>query len=182
MSRSRDGFLEDNHVVFASIGTVALVQDLLGEASRHVHGMDPANAAEDTLCLAAQLTLCAAVEGGADIACLKRVVRNIPAMYLDYALGNAAARQKNAALLDERPAILSRISRCQAFYAEQLPDCRPIGTRQLREKLEIWMGRISPPGLPDKPIDRIERMTIQEVARTHMLLIKAYWSQAAGPR
>ncbi len=180
MSLDREEFLVNECIVFAVIGTVALVQDLLGAASRYVKGMDPEAAAEETLCLAAQLTLCAAVEGGADAVRMKRVMRGIPVMYLDYALGAAAAKQMDAALLDERPAILSRISRSQTFYAKQMPENRNLGERHLREKLELWMGRISPPELPDKPIERVQCMGVGEVVRTHMLLIKAFWKSATG--
>ena len=182
MRSGRDNFLADHFFAFATVAAITLVQDLLAEAKGQMRGMDAARAVEDTLCLAAQVTYCAGEEGGADAVRMANVTKSIPVGYLDYAMGVAAAREGDVALLEERTSILSRIERNQLFYAQHLPDSQHLSRQQLQEKLELWVGRISPPGLPDKPIDRLQRMAAEEVIRAHMLVVRAKCQQVMGTR
>ncbi len=168
----------DQLAVFAALGIVAVTQQLVQAAQARIPGLDTALAAEETLCLAVQATLCA-LDAGVSLAEARssEVLRSVPSLYHDYLLGAAALVTGDHALLRESSPFRSRLERRQAFYAAHLPAGELPGRELLRDKMELWMGRISPPGLPDAPSERLEGMAGVRTLDTHVRLVRAFRRQ-----
>ncbi len=168
----------DQLAVFAALGIVAVTQQLVQAAQARIPGLDTALAAEETLCLAVQVTLCALdASGSPSAARSSEVLQSVPSLYHDYLLGAAALVTGDNALLRESSPFRSRLERRQAFYAAHLPTDKLPGRELLRDKMELWMGRISPPGLPDTPSERLEGMAAVPTLDTHLRLVRAFGHQ-----
>ena len=168
----------DKLAIFAAIGIVAVTQELVRAAQARMPGLDTAVAAEETLCLAAQVTCCAvdaAVSPPAGPAL--EVLHSVPSLYHDYLLGATALATGDRTLLRESSSFRSRLERRQAFYAAHLPAGGIPGRETLREKMELWVGRISPPGLPDAPAERLEGMAGVATLHAHVRLVQAFGRQ-----
>ena len=168
--------------IFATTGVLSVVQDLIGRVLEAVEMADPELVAEETLCLAATATARAAEVGLRERPALARVVPSalmaLPFTYRDYLLGSLLLRQKEVSWLEEAGReIYNRLQRKQAFYEAHLPAGQFPGERMLGEKMALWMGRISPPGLPELPQERMERLELVPVLHTHLRLILSFCRQ-----
>ncbi len=175
---TRSDFPIDRFVAFATIGIVGVTQELVQAAREGLPGMDAGLVAEETLCLAVQVTLCAAdasIQPYAGRA--SDLLRDVPALYHDYALGALAVATADASLLQESAAFRTRLERRQMFYAAHLPQGRLPSREQLCEKMELWMGRISPSGLSDLPAGRLRGMNGAATMHAHMRLVQAFGRQ-----
>ena len=72
---------------------------------------------------------------------------------------------------DLNRSVYDRLGRKREFYSLHLPPGRVPSRRDLRDKMELWMGRISPPGLPEHPAKRLERLSLVSVLHTHVRLL-----------
>ena len=172
----------DRLAIFAAIGIVSVTQELVRAAQASMPGLDTAVAAEETLCLAVQVTLCAVDAALAPPARrTSEVLQSVPLLYHDYLLGAAALATGDRGLLRQSSAFKSRLERRQAFYAAHLPAGGLPGRETLREKMELWMGRISPPGLPEPPSESLEAMDGVATLDAHARLVQAFGRQLALP-
>lgn len=168
-------------VLFATLGVQGVVQDLIRlvfESVGGIDGADPELIAEETLCLVATATARAAEVGLQDepavAAPVASALLDLPYTYHDYLIGGAILVQGDAALLEKNQAVYARLRRKQTFYDAHLPAGRFPGEHALNDKLELWMGRVSPPGLPESPRDRLARLEVLPTLLTHLRLVLAF--------
>ena len=163
---------------FATLGLVGVTHELAGAALAGIDGADPELVAEETLCLAATATARAAEVGlRAEPALAQTVVPvllDLPFTYRDYLVGGAMIAQQDATLRDAAEAVYGRLERKQAFYTAHLPPNQFPGERLLTDKMGLWMGRISPPRLPEPPMDRLQRLGSVETLLTHLKLVLVF--------
>lgn len=163
---------------FATLGALGTTQDLARTCLESIEGADPEIVAEETLCLVATATARAAEVGLRDEPDVARavvpVLLDLPYLYRDYLVGGAMLLQQNAALLDADDAVYRRLQRKREFYTVHLAPGQVPGTQVLNDKMGLWMGRISPSGLPEPPVERMEKLELMPLLLTHVKLVLAY--------
>lgn len=171
-------------LAFATLGTLTTTQALAGQALAAMQDAapDPEQVAEETLTLVATATA-RAVEVGlretpARAAAVVPALLDLPLTYREYLVGGAMLAQQDATLFDQNQAVFQRLQRQRSFYTVHLPPGQFPGERALGDKLPLWMGRISPPGLPETPTDRLGRLGLLPVLLTHLRLVLGYCKQA----
>ena len=166
---------------FATLGLVGVVHELIGVVMAGIEGADPELVAEESLCLSATATTRAAEVGLRAHPALAQavvpVLLDLPFTYRDYLVGGAMIAQQDPTLLDANKAVYGRLQRKQAFYTAHLPPGQFPGERLLTDKMGLWMGRISPPRLPEAPGARLERLGCVETLLTHLKLVLAFARQ-----
>jgi hypothetical protein len=78
------------------------------------------------------------------------------------------------------PAVYARLARKAEFYAVHLPPGRFPGPHALGDKLPLWMGRVSPPGLPTTPDARLAELGLVDVLAVHARLVLAFARRVAS--
>lgn len=168
-------------VLFATLGVQGVVQDLVRlvfESVGRVEGADPELIAEETLVLVATATARAAEVGLRDApdvaAAAVPALLALPFTYHDYLIGGAILAQGDAALVQKNEVVYARLERKRSFYTVHLPEGHFPGEHALNDKLSLWMGRVSPPGLPETPTERLARLDVLPTLLTHLRLVLAY--------
>ncbi len=163
---------------FVTLGALSATQDLSRTVLADVAGADAELVAEETLCLVATITARAAEVGlRAEPAVAEAVARpllDLPFTYRDYLIGGAVLAQKDPALLDANEAVYQRLQRKVAFYTVHFPAGQFPGPRALDDKMGLWMGRISPPKLPETPTERLAKLDLVPTLLTHLKLVLAF--------
>lgn len=163
---------------FATLGAITTTQDLARTALGSLHGADPELVIEETLCLVATGTARAAEVGLRAQPSLSHAVASclieLPFIYRDYLIGGAVIAQKDTSLLEASEAVYQRLQRKRSFYTMHLPAQQFPGERALNDKMALWMGRISPPGLPESPTDRLAKLDLVPTLVTHLRLVLAF--------
>ncbi len=171
-------------VSFATLGVMSTTQELAGRALAAMPGADPERAAEETLCLVATATARAAAVGLQAAPALAQTVGpallDLPFTYRDYLVGSAMIEAPGTPMDAVAGAVTERLQRIRDFYLAHLPEGAFPGPRALTDKMPLWMGRISPPGLPETPTERLERLDLVPVLATHLRLILAFARREAG--
>lgn len=163
---------------FATMGALGTTQELASLCLNDVGEADSELVAEETLSLVAITTARAAEVGlrsHPDIAeAVIEPLMDLPFLYRDYLIGGAMILKHDDALLDSTESIYQRLQRKQEFYSVHFaPDAFP-GEVALRDKMGLWMGRVSPPGLPHTPTERLERLGLVPTLLTHLKLVLAF--------
>lgn len=173
---------------FASIGTLGLTQDLTHavlDSIGDMEGADPELVAEETLCLVATATARAAEVGlkeEADHAPpIVQTLLDLPFTYRDYLIGKAMVANEEPELSQFAEEVRERLRRKREFYMTHLPKGSFPGSHALGDKMELWMGRVSPPKLPETPQERLESLGLVEPTVAHLKLILAYGRRGAPP-
>lgn len=173
-------------VAFATAGVFQTTQELVGRVVAGVEGADVDVVAEETLALVAVATaravrvgLGAHPDAEADVAALLA----LPDLYRDYLVGGAALAEPDAARarVDAAGRDRDRLARKTTFYALHLPDGQFPGAHALADKLPLWMGRVSGPGLPEPPDARLARLDPAPILTTHLRLVLAFARRTAAP-
>jgi hypothetical protein len=174
---------------FATMGALSTTQDIARIILGKVEGSESEIVAEETLCMVATGTARAATVGlRSDTTLAEAVVptlMNLPYTYRDYLVGSVVMEEDNAeestveAMAEE---VTQRLERKQEFYNLHLPEGQFPGKRVLGDKMELWMGRVSPPKLPTTPADRLEQLQLVPKLRTHLRLILSYGRQYVNDR
>ncbi|MEM1125909.1 MAG: hypothetical protein AAGI71_04605 [Bacteroidota bacterium] len=163
---------------FATLGAMNTTQELARELLSSVDGADPEVVAEESLCLVATATARAAEVGLQDAPSVGQAAAEallaLPFTYRDYLVGGAMIASQNAAYMDANEEVYQRLQRKQAFYGAHLPSGRFPGPRALTDKMELWMGRVSPPGLPVMPAERLADLGLVDTVVTHLKLVLAF--------
>lgn len=162
---------------FATMGAYSTAQEIASILLSDISGADPNVVAEETLSLVAVVTA-RAVESAFQGPSCERVVStllSLPFMYHDYLIGEALIRNAGDSEVD--PSIYQRLERKSAFYGAHFQPGLFPGTRVLSEKMSLWMGRVSPPGLPEMPTKRLERLNLVERLSDHVRLIHEFGMQ-----
>ena len=172
-------------VTFASTGAVSATQDLVRRVRASVDDADPELVAEETLVLVATATSRAVDVGlrGAPDApgeVIAETLLDLPFTYRDYLMGRAMVEQDDRAMAGGAEAMRERLERKRQFYTSHLPEGRFPGERALTEKMELWMGRISPPKLPEMPQERLEKLDLVPHLLAHLKVVLAAARRRAG--
>lgn len=174
MSNDRTGRI----VAFATLGALNVIQELAGAVLDDIQGAEPDLVAEETLCLVATATSRSAEVGLRDeqdvAAVVIPVLRDLPYVYRDYLVGGEMLERNDPSLAQAADEVYRRLKRKQEFYRVHLPENQFPGERTLVDKMGLWMGRISPPKLPEMPTDRVEKLGLVDPLRTHLKLVLAY--------
>ena len=171
-------------VAFASLGTLSVTQHLAGVVLERVKGTEPDLVAEETLSLVAAATSRAAGAGlraSPDVAhMVVPVLAELPYAYRDYLVGSAMLESDDPVAGRVAEEVHRRLERRQAFYRIHFPEpCDP-NERALASTMELWMGRVSPPGLPDSPSGRLCKLGLVPPLLTHLRIVQAYCRNEVG--
>jgi hypothetical protein len=166
---------------FAALGVLGTVQEMAGLCLGSMEGANPELLAEETLCLVATATSRAAEVGlredPAVAAAVVPTLAALPFTYRDYLLGTAIVSAGDAELAEARDPIYQRLQRKNAFYNNHLPPGQFPGERVLADAMAFWMGRISPPKMPESPAERLKKLDLMPVLLTHLRLVLAFGRQ-----
>jgi len=167
-------------VAFCSLGALNVTQELAGAILRDIEGADPEVVAEETLCLVAVVTLRAAQAGLREspelAAAAEPVLAALPYAYRRYLTGLDMIGRNDPSLAEPASieAVDRRLQRKQRFYEGQFPEATFPGGEILTNGMELWMGRISPPKLPETPSVRLRKMGLAGLLEAHLRVIGAY--------
>jgi len=173
---------------FATIGALGLTQDLTHavlESIGDMEGADPELVAEETLCLVATATARAAAVGLEDepdhAPSIVQTLLDLPFTYRDYLIGKAMVADNDPSLSEMADEVHERLQGKQEFYTTHLPEGQFPGPRALGDKMELWMGRVSPPKLPETPQERLESLDLVAPTVAHLKLVLAYGRRGEPP-
>jgi hypothetical protein len=169
-------------LAFATLGTLATTQDVTHGVLAALRDTDaaPDLVAEETFCLVATATARAAQVGlGAEpavAAVAARTLLRLPFTYREYLLGAAMVAGAGApeGFAEAGEQVRGRLERKLAFYTTHLPDGRFPGPHALRDVMELWMGRVSPPGLPVTPQARLAELGLVDDVLAHLKVVLAH--------
>jgi len=149
--------MQTQRAVFTSIGLLTTTQEVAATALEVLSDADPELVAEETLCLisvAAARTIEGVGDGDGSVT---EAILAAPFLYRDYMIGSAMLASGQSISEAAGAEVGRRLEKKLAFYASHLPAGQAPGDAVVREKMLLWMGRISPPKMPDSPEDRLER-------------------------
>ncbi|NNE71890.1 MAG: hypothetical protein HKN29_16215, partial [Rhodothermales bacterium] len=162
---------------FATLGAITTAQHVAGVIVASIPDADAELVAEETLALLSVVTSRSLREDAAASGALL----SLTLTFRDYMVGTQIIGQGTSESLEEvtdaQAASYQRIGRKLSFYEAHFPGGRLVGPRALRDKMELWMGRVSPPGLPEMPGQRLEKLGLVDVVNTHVNLVRAFISQ-----
>jgi len=169
---------------FATFGVLGTAQEMARVVLESIENADPELVIEETLSLVA-VASSRAVDVGLrerpDLrGVLSGVVFQLPETYHDYVMGGMMVQNQDPSLLEASAELKERLGRKREFYAVHFPAGQFPGPRALADKMPFWMGRISPPGLPENPDKRLERLQLVDVLHTHLKLLLGYARSGAG--
>ena len=169
---------------FATLGAMGVTQDLAQVCLADMNESDPELVAEETLCLVATASARAAEVGLEAVPTLAGSVSGallaLPYTFGEYLVGGAMIAQQKPELAEAHGDVVRRLDRKTSFYQVHLPAGQFPGQHALNDKMALWMGRISPPGLPDMPTARLERLDLVPTLVTHARLVLAFARKAAA--
>lgn len=168
---------------FATAGAFQLTQELATRIAAEVPSADIAVLTEETLALVSVVTARAIEATAPEATAAADALRALPDLVRDYFVGAAvladpdnAAPRVHAADLDR-----ARTARKATFYEAHFPAGQFPGPTALAEKLPLWMGRVSGPGLPDAPDARLARMALADDVLVHLRLVRSFARQPGAP-
>lgn len=165
----------------ATMGALSTTQDIVHVILSEIEGAEADLVAEETLCLTAIGTARAAdvgLRGAPEVAqAVVPALLHLPYTYRDYIVGSAMIAEEDTEMEAAAAEITRRLQRKQEFYAAHLPEGQFPGRRLLSDKMELWMGRISPPKLPTTPAQRLEELQLAPKLQTHLRLVLSYMRQ-----
>lgn len=175
-------------VSFSTAGALALVQNLTHAVLDSIGDMDGAHpelVAEETLCLVATASARAAEVGLSDEPdhqpVVSRALLELPFTYRDYLVGASMIAEQDRSLSNVAAQVRDRLQRKREFYITHLPSGQFPGPRALSDKMELWMGRVSPPKLPETPQERLKSLGLVDPVVAHCKLILAYGRRGSPP-
>jgi hypothetical protein len=173
---------------FATVGALGLTQDLTHavlESIGDMEGSDPELVAEETLCLVATATARAAEVGLQDepdhASTIVETLLDLPFTYRNYLLGKAMIADDRPELSEVAEEVHARLQGKREFYTTHLPEGQFPGPHALGDKMELWMGRVSPPKLPETPQERLESLGLVQPTVAHLKLVLAYGRRGETP-
>ena len=166
------------YIAFATIGVLNVTQELAGAILSDIEGAEPDIVAEETLCLisvaTARATEVALREDADASATVSTLLLELPFIYRDYLLGAEMLERQDSALAQAAEDVYASLQRKRGFYEVHLPANHFPGERALSDKMDLWMGRVSPPKLPETPTKRLQRLGLREPLLTHLKLVLSF--------
>ncbi|NND71783.1 MAG: hypothetical protein HKN43_09400 [Rhodothermales bacterium] len=179
---NEDSSLVADLVAFSVIGINVTTQHLshvaAGEASDDLELI-----AEESLAVTSVTTervLSFVLREAPSRAAVLAAVGQTPFRYYDYILGNQVLEMRDESSdidLDSTSSVFNRVGRKVAFYGSHFPEAAFPGASITREKMVLWMGRISSPGLHEHPEKRLERLGLANILQRHLRLVQGYTLQ-----
>lgn len=173
---------------FATVGALGLTQDLthaILESVGDMEGSDPELVAEETLALVATATARAAEVGLQEepqhAPTIVETLLNLPFTYRNYLVGKAMVAEDRPELSEVAEEVQNRLQGKREFYTTHLPEGQFPGPHALQDKMELWMGRVSPPKMPETPQERLESLGLVEPTVAHLKLVLAYGRRGEPP-
>lgn len=140
--------------------------------------------AEETLALVAVVTARAAEVGLRQhpeaLAAVGPALAELPFLYHDYLLGAQVVAAGGEGDVEPDQSVYERLNRKGAFYHAHLAVGQFPGPSLLREKMPLWMGRVSPPKLPTSPDARLAETGLVDLVAAHARLVLAFVQKAAA--
>lgn len=168
---------------FAGMAVLSTTQDLLRAVLPSLG--DEADAeivAEETLALVATVTARAAEIGLRErsevVEAVGPALLETPFLYHDLILGARLVATGAEGEVEVDQSVYDRLARKMEFYGVHFPVGQMPGPAALREKLPLWMGRVSPPGLPTRPDARLGDTGAADVLTVHLRLVMAFAQRA----
>lgn len=165
-------------VAFATLGILNLTQELAGAVLADIEGAEPDLVAEETLCLVGTATARAAEVGLQEnretTVTVVSVLMDLPFIYRDYLIGGDMLERNDPAAAEGADEVYRSLQRKLDFYRVHLPENQFPGESVLGDKMGLWMGRISPPKLPEMPMDRLSKLGLVQPLFVHLKLVLAY--------
>ena len=166
---------------FTTLGVVGTTQDMVRSSLEKIPKADPENVAEEALCLVAITTARAAEVGlrqeNGVASAVSPTILDLPFAYRDYLIGGAMITKKDTTLLDANEPAYKRLQEKREFYLNQFPENQFPNEPFTREKMQIWVERISPLDLSMPPDERLEDLKVLPVLMTHLKLVLAFGRQ-----
>lgn len=170
---------------FCVVGVVSTTQHLThvaaGEASDDLEMIAEESLALATVTTARVLELELAKEKSLAQSVTPAILK-LPLTYFDYILGTEVLVAKDVSSLPDTLASYERISRKMNFYLSHFVPDRYPGPKLVKEKMELWMGRISSPGLAEHPSERMERLGTEGLLNRHLKLVREFTRQQLRDR
>jgi hypothetical protein len=164
---------------FAGMAVISTTQDLLRTVLPGLtDAVDLDVASEETLALVATTSARAVEVGLRDVSALAEAVGTAvletPFLYHDLLLGARLVDEGAEGEIEVDQSVYDRLARKMEFYGVHFPVGRFPGPAALRDKLPLWMGRISPPRLPTNPDARLDETGVLDLLSTHLRLVLAF--------
>ncbi len=167
---------------FATLGALTTAQHVAGTIVASIPGADAELVAEETLAFLSVVTARSLRQDPAAAGALLSLALS----FRDYMIGadmigadmvGGGTQEGLDEITEAQAASYQRIGRKLSFYEAHLPTGRLPGPLALKDKMELWMGRVSPPGLPESPSKRLETLDLVALVDTHVKLVRAYAEQ-----
>ena len=166
--------------IFTTMGILAVTQELSGLALSEMSEAKPELVAEETLCLLSAATARVVESLDPTFPDLGSSTMMTPFLYRDYLIGTAMLESGDLSKGEEGVLVGERLERKMAFYTAHLVSGEyPMGSN-LRNVVLMWMGRISPPGMPSGPEARVDAMGAMDKLACHLKLVAAHIRQSLG--
>ncbi|MBX2819562.1 MAG: hypothetical protein KTR29_07770 [Rhodothermaceae bacterium] len=166
---------------FTTLGVLGTTQDIVRTCLEKIPKAEPENVAEEVLCLVAITTARAAEVGlrqeNGVASAVSPTILDLPFAYRDYLIGGAMITKKDTTLLDANEPAYKRLQDKREFYLNQFPENQFPNEPFTREKMEIWVERISPINLSLSPNERLEDLQVLPILMTHLKLVLAFGRQ-----
>ena len=180
-----DADLSARVATFASAAALSTVQDVVRTVLPALTSQaDPGLVAEETLSLVATVTARAAETGlqsrAQALAAVGPALAELPFLYHDFLLGAQVVASGGEGDVTPDQSVYERLDRKARFYGAHLAPGRFPGPSVLRDKMPLWMGRISPPKLPTSPDARLAETGVVDVVAAHARLVMAFAQRAAS--
>lgn len=165
------------YIAFATLGVLTTTQEIAGGILEAIPGADPQSTVEESFSLVAVVSARAAEVGFESNRELGRtassILAGLPMYHRDYVVGGAVLADSSFS-----PDLASeQISGRLAFYAAHFPENIFPGSMALSDKMELWMGRVSVPGLPTTPVERLADLGSVDVVHQHLRLLLGFARQ-----
>lgn len=167
---------------FATLGTLTTTQQVAAGVLSQPEGGDPELVAEETLSLVSVVSARAIEAGLRETPAASRLASvamlQLPFLYRDYLVGEAVVGGAGdvGAASDQMHA---RLQRKREFYEAHLAAGVFPGERLLSDKMELWMGRVSPPKTGIHPAARLDRIQAVPQVVSHAKIVLAYCRRLA---
>ena len=168
---------------FSSLGALTVTQELSGRIRQFYPDFDEELVAEETLCFVASVSAFS-IRSSADNAIgtgAASALDDLPYTYRDYVLGQLILADSSSVSDGLSGEIGSRLGRKLNFYHSQLSaGLRPNVETGLSSLAVLWMGRISQPGRPESPDERVKQLEVVDILLRHMTLLTSFASHASA--
>ena len=166
---------------FTTLGVLGTTQDIVRTSLEHIPKANPENVAEESLCLVAIATARAAEVGlrqeNGVASAVSPTILDLPFAYRDYLIGGAMITQRDTSLLNANEPAYQRLQAKREFYLGHFPPDQFPSESYTRDKMAIWMERISPIDLSVSPEERLNDLGLLPILMTHLKLILAFGRQ-----